>query len=53
MASAKLKFDGREIEIAEDITTLGRASDNIISFVADSNVSRYHADIEQREGGEF
>ena len=50
MASAKLKFDGREIEIGEEITTLGRASDNIVSFVADSNVSRYHADIEQREG---
>ncbi|MEP7038825.1 MAG: FHA domain-containing protein, partial [Acidobacteriota bacterium] len=53
MASAKLKFDGREIEIADDIITLGRASDNIVSFIADSNVSRYHADIEQREGGEF
>ncbi len=53
MASAKLKFDGREIEIAEDITTLGRASDNVVSFVGDSNVSRYHADIEQREDGEF
>lgn len=53
MASAKLKFDGREIEIAEDITTLGRASDNVVSFIADSNVSRYHADIEQREGGAF
>ena len=53
MASAKLKFDGREIEIVENITTLGRASDNIISFVADSDVSRYHAEIEQREGGDF
>ncbi len=53
MASAKLKFDGREIEIDEGITTLGRASDNIVSFVADSNVSRYHADIEQREDGGF
>ena len=53
MGRARLKFDGREIEIAEDITTLGRASDNSVSFVADSNVSRYHADIEQREGGEF
>lgn len=53
MASAKLKFDGREIGITEDITTLGRASDNVVSFIADSNVSRYHADIEQREGDEF
>ncbi|CAN5262990.1 hypothetical protein BH20ACI1_BH20ACI1_16970 [soil metagenome] len=53
MASAKLKFDGREIEVAEEITTLGRASDNIVSFISDSNVSRYHADIEQREDGEF
>ncbi len=49
MASAKLKFDGREIEIGEDITTLGRASDNTVSFVADSNISRYHADIERRD----
>ena len=50
MANAKLKFDGREIEINEGITTLGRASDNAVSFIADSNVSRYHADIEQRDG---
>ncbi len=49
MVSAKLKFDGREIEIVENITTLGRASDNIVSFIADSNVSRYHVDIEQRD----
>ena len=53
MASAKLKFDGREIEIDENVTTLGRASDNVVSFVADSNISRYHADIEQREGSKF
>ena len=50
MATAKLKFDEKEIEIGEDVTTLGRASDNIIAFPSDSNVSRYHADIEQRDG---
>ncbi|MGI8640348.1 MAG: FHA domain-containing protein [Pyrinomonadaceae bacterium] len=50
MANAKLKFDGREIEIGEGITTLGRASDNVVSFISDSNISRYHADIEQRDG---
>ncbi len=52
MAHAKLKFDGREINIGAGVTTLGRASDNAVSFVADSNVSRYHADIEER-GGAF
>ena len=52
MAFAKLKFDGREIEIGEGITTLGRASDNDVSFISDSNVSRYHAEIET-QGADF
>ena len=50
MATAKLKFDDNEIEIGEEIATLGRASDNTVSFSSDSNVSRYHADIERRDG---
>lgn len=50
MQEGKLKFDGREIELGTEIVTLGRASDNIIAFPSDSNVSRYHAEIEGRAG---
>lgn len=53
MANAKIKFDGKEIALDENITTIGRASDNTISFPADSNVSRYHAEIERRGDGDF
>jgi hypothetical protein len=42
----------RHIELAGGITTLGRTPDNIISFSGDSNVSRYHAEIERR-GNDF
>lgn len=52
MDNAKLKFDGREINIGEGITTLGRASDNNVSFINDANVSRYHAEIET-QGEDF
>jgi len=53
MPNAKLivtPFDGepREVELAEGITTLGRTADNTVSFAGDSNVSRYHAEIERR-----
>ncbi len=51
MANATLKFDGREIRLGEDLTTIGRASDNTVSFADDSNVSRYHVEIENRGGG--
>lgn len=50
MTSAKLKFNDQELTISADVTTLGRASDNDISFSDDSNVSRYHAEIEDRFG---
>ena len=50
MEDAKLKFDGREITIDRDVTTIGRISENIVSFPDDSNVSRYHAEIERRGG---
>ena len=50
MRDAKLKFDGREIAIDRDVTTIGRTSDNDVSFPGDSNVSRYHAEIERRGG---
>lgn len=50
MNGARLNFDGREIKIGEETTTIGRASDNDISFLSDSNVSRYHAEIKIRNG---
>lgn len=48
MPTATLKFDEREITIGEGVTTIGRASDNDVAFPADSNISRYHAEIEAR-----
>lgn len=45
---AKLKFNGREIILFSGVTTVGRASDNFLSFSGDSNISRYHAEIESR-----
>ena len=53
MQSAKLKFDDKEIAISDTLITLGRVSDNAVAFPQDSNVSRYHAEIEMRDGGEF
>ena len=53
MHSAKLKFDGGEIAIDRDVTTIGRTSDNMVSFPGDSNVSRYHAEIENRDGDHY
>jgi hypothetical protein len=48
----RLKFAGGELPLKNGVTTLGRTSDNDVSFPSDSNVSRYHAEIEQR-GSEF
>jgi pSer/pThr/pTyr-binding forkhead associated (FHA) protein len=50
MREGKLIFDGKEIALGKDIITFGRASDNTIAFPSDSNVSRYHAEIELRLG---
>ena len=51
MAKATLKINGeKEFIIEDDLVTIGRASDNKISFPEDSNVSRYHAEIEERDG---
>ncbi len=50
MSNAKLKFDGKEVAIDSTVTTLGRTSDNTAAFITDSNVSRYHAEIEERDG---
>lgn len=52
MAEAKLKFSGKEIILYKGVTTIGRVSDNFVSFPEDANVSRYHAEIESR-GDEF
>ncbi len=50
MADAKLKYDGGEIKLGQGVTTLGRTTDNTAAFPSDSNVSRYHAEIEWRDG---
>lgn len=38
----------QEFEIQQDLVSIGRALDNTIVLEADSNVSRYHAEIEKR-----
>lgn len=50
MADAKLKFNDTEIVLAHGVTTLGRTTENTVAFQSDSNVSRYHAEIEWRDG---
>ena len=52
MPNARIKFSGREFELGDRLVTAGRASDNDIAFVEDSNVSRYHIEIEPR-GSEY
>ena len=53
MPKAKLIVDNEtEVTIEDGIVAAGRASDNTISFPNDSNVSRYHIEIETR-GDEF
>jgi len=44
---------GQRFEITKPLTTLGRSADNDILFPKDSPVSRYHAKIEERNGGLF
>lgn len=53
MLKAKLTIsDGREITASESVISIGRSSDNTVSLSSDSNISRYHAEIEKR-GDEF
>lgn len=53
MPKAKLLINGeKETGIESGVTTIGRTTDNTISLVDDSNVSRYHAEIEKR-GDEY
>lgn len=48
MSDVILKFQDREIVTNGDITTIGRTSENLIAITDDSNVSRFHAEIERR-----
>ena len=48
---AKLKINGEtEIKIGEGVFSIGRTSDNFLPL-SDANVSRYHAEIESKNGG--
>jgi pSer/pThr/pTyr-binding forkhead associated (FHA) protein len=48
---AKLKINGKtEITIGEGVFSIGRTSDNFLPL-NDSNISRYHAEIESKNGG--
>lgn len=48
MPEVKIRVNGEEIVLSEAVTTFGRTSDNTVPFSGDSNVSRYHAEIEKR-----
>lgn len=52
MPDIKLHFDGKEVVASDGVTTIGRTTDNAVAFPGDSNVSRYHAEIELR-GAEY
>jgi hypothetical protein len=52
MPDIKLQFDGKEFVLGDGVTAIGRTTDNAVSFPEDSNVSRYHAEIELR-GAEY
>ncbi len=54
MSDTILLIDGKdEFALDRELTTIGRASDNALAFTEDSNVSRYHAEIEKRGPYEF
>ena len=44
---------GRELKVTEDVVSIGRAPENTISLEDDTNVSRYHAEIEKRDDSFF
>ncbi|MDQ3633026.1 MAG: FHA domain-containing protein [Acidobacteriota bacterium] len=51
MDKAKLIINSQdEFSLVGDLITIGRASDNDIALTEDSNISRYHAEIENRNG---
>ena len=51
MPEARIKFNGQEVVLDDTIVTCGRAPDNVIALTNDSNISRYHAEIERRSDG--
>lgn len=53
MQDAKLKLDTGEIVLSDCVTTIGRTTDNKVAFSEDSNVSRFHAEIEMRGGDHY
>lgn len=54
MSEARLLINTEEeFELVGDLITIGRASDNTIPLSEDSNVSRYHAEIERRGENEY
>lgn len=48
MPEVRLQYGDKEFLMGAGVTTIGRTEDNFISFPEDSNVSRYHAEIESR-----
>jgi pSer/pThr/pTyr-binding forkhead associated (FHA) protein len=50
MARAILKFDEKEMTIGEDATSFGRTTENTVSFLDNSNISRHHAEIRFQDG---
>lgn len=50
MPEFKIKFKGREMPLADGVTTIGRSSENAVAFPEDPNVSRFHAEIESNGG---
>lgn len=54
MADPILLINGeRKVALDRGLITIGRAADNVIAFTDDSNVSRYHAEIENRGDGDY
>lgn len=50
MPEPRIKSEFGEIPLTKAVTTIGRTQDNDIAFPSDSNVSRFHAEIEERDG---
>jgi len=50
MHEPRIKSEFGETPLTKAVTTIGRTHDNDIAFPSDSNVSRFHAEIENRDG---
>ncbi|HMT09648.1 MAG TPA: FHA domain-containing protein [Pyrinomonadaceae bacterium] len=53
MPEPRIKTEQGEILLTKAVTTIGRTQDNDILFASDSNVSRFHAEIEFRDGDHY